>query len=639
VTPESLEGFNEQQIEAITHKDGPALLIAGAGTGKTRTLVKRFVHLWLTGDVWPPDWLVVSFSVPAANEFRQRVQLEAGQDLDKVDKLAIRTIHAHCRHILFNHESARSEKPPRVYDPERAFRILRKAMAEVLQGKESAWSARQVMDIITEAKELGVSPGEFVDTTSASQAMIARVYRRYQELLREENAFDFADLIDRTIRLLETDPELLALLHEQHPYIMVDEAQDTSLRQFYLLRLMAGPRANIMIAAAPAQEIYHWRNTNYDLLHREFCEAYPTARTIVLDRNYRSAGHIVHASACILDPKKYSDVQVQPTQDDGDPIQLVCVPNEHDETVFVVQEIQRLFFEQGVPFNEMAVLARTGAQLTLVEQELLARRIPRDLSQGQGLYERPAAAHVLAYLALAALPPEQSEKYLDVVINVPPRGIGPVTLKNMKSGDTRLKWDHLFRAMNEGEALKLRPKAVAAIQSFYLLLMDLQVKASEAEPAPMIEHILLRTGYWPYLSEQLDGEAQLATIREIQAEAEQYETITEFLEVVRERSVSAVDFLPGEGVQLCTIHGVKGRQFEAVWLIGCEEGLLPHARATRPIDEEGERRLFYVGMTRTRRFLYLLYTEYRQWGQKRLKTRPSRYLRSLPAQHVIHRNE
>jgi DNA helicase-2/ATP-dependent DNA helicase PcrA len=495
------------------------------------------------------------------------------------------------------------------------------------------------MDIITEAKELGVSPDDFVDTASSNQAMIARVYRRYQVLLQEENAFDFADLIDKTIRLLETDPELLALLHEQHPYIMVDEAQDTSLRQFYLLRLLAGPQANLMVAAAPAQEIYHWRNTNYEVFRQEFCEAYPTARMITLNRNYRSTGNVVRASASILDPDKYPDIQLQSTQDDGDPIQIVSVPNEHDETVFVVREIERLFFEQGIPFNEMAVLARTGAQLTLVEQELLAKRIPRDLSHSQGLYERPVATHFLAYLTLAALPPEQSEKYLDAVINIPPRGIGPVTLKNMKSGDMRLKWDHLFRAMNDGETLKIRPKGVEAIQNFYLLLMDLQVKAAETNPTQMIEYILQRTGYWPYLSEQLDGDAQLVTIREIQAEAEQYEAITEFLNVIRERTALTADFLPGEGVQLCTIHSVKGRQFEAVWIIGCEEALLPHAKATRPIDEEGERRLFYVGMTRAKRHLYLVRTEYRHWGGKRLRPRPSRYLRRLPAQCVVHRTE
>ncbi len=639
-SPDNLDGFNEQQIEAITHKDGPALLIAGAGTGKTRTLVKRFVYRWLKGDVWPPDWLVVSFSVPAAHEFRQRVQLEANHDIDKVDKLAIRTIHAHCRHILFSHESARSEKPPRVYEPERAFHVLQRAMADVLEGRESAWSARQVMDLITEAKELGVAPDDFVNTASVSQALIAKIYRRYQELLHEENAFDFADLIDKSIKLLETDPALLTLLQEQHPYLMVDEGQDTSLRQFYLLRLLAGPQANLMVAAAPAQEIYHWRNTSYEQLCREFYEAYPTAKTIVLDKNYRSFGNVVYASAYILDSKKYPDIRLQPTQADGGPIQIVCIPNEHDEAVFVAREIRRLSSEQNIPFNEMAVLARTGAQLTLTEQELLANGIPRDLSQGQGLYERPVAAHFLAYLALAALPPAESEKFLEIVINIPPRGIGPVTLKNMKAGETRLKWDHLSRAMNQAESLKIRPKAVKAIRDFFELVLELQFRATEdATPAQMIEHILHYTHYWPYLSEQLDSESELATLREIETEAEGYETIPEFLETIRERTTATADFVLGEGVQLCTIHSVKGRQFEAVWMIGCEEGLLPHAKAMRPIDEEGERRLFYVGMTRAKRHLYLVRTEYRHRAGKRAITRPSRYLRRLPPQYVAHLTE
>ena len=631
------ETFNKAQLEAIEHETGPALLIAGAGTGKTRTLVQRFVRLWQKGVVWPYDICVVTFSTTAADEFRQRVQLAIGDDLDKVDRLAIRTFHAHCRHILFGHESMRSDKPPRVYPPDWAFRVLQRAMTEVLQGKESAWSPREVMEIISDAKEMGIPPEAFVDTQSASQALIAQIYRRYQALMGEEQASDFADLIGKTIALLESDPELLALVHEQHPFLMADEFQDTSPRQFYLLQLLAGLNGNVMAAAAPSQEIYRWRNTNFPELQREFQATWPEAKTIVLPLNYRSAGHIVKASAGVLDHTAYPDVELTPVQVDGDPVQVVCLPNEHDEAAFVAREVQRCQGEHAIAYNQMAVLARTSAQLTLIERELLTCGLPRDMVGHEGLYERPVTTHCMAYLALAALPPEQAERYLETIINVPPRSIGLVTVKNMKNGDSRLKWEHLFAAMSDGEALKIRANAVQAIHDFYRLLMELQARAADQAPAELLDEALQRSGYYRHLQDHIDAEAQLGTIREVQAEADQYPTTEAFLATVRERQWREDQFLPGEGVQLCTIHAVKGRQYEVVWIIGCEEGLLPHVKAKGPEQQEGERRLFYVGMTRAMRWLTLLCAETRQSGGRRLRVRPSRYLRNLPREHVVRR--
>jgi DNA helicase-2/ATP-dependent DNA helicase PcrA len=599
--------------------------------------VQRFARLWQKGIVWPYDICVLTFSTTAADEFRQRVQLAVGQDIDKVDRLAIRTFHAHCRHILFSHESMRGDKPPRVYPPDWAFRVLRKAMTELLQGKESAWSPREVMEIISDAKEMGVTPDEFIDTRSASQKLVAQIYGRYQALMQEERAFDFADLIGRTIALLETDPELLALIHEQHPFIMADEFQDTSPRQFYLLRLLAGLSGNVMAAAAPAQEIYRWRNTNFPELQQEFMATWPEAKTIVLPLNYRSAGHIVKASAGVLNRTTYPDVELAPVQADGEPVQVVCVPSEHDEAAFIAREVQHYQGEHGVAYNQMAVLARTGAQLTLIERELLACGIPRDMVGAEGLYERPVTTHCIAYLALAALPPEQAERYLDTVINVPPRGIGPVTVKTLKNGDSRLKWDHLFNAMNDGEALKLRANAVQAINDFYLLLMELQARAADLGPAELLEHALQRSRYYRHLQDHLDAEAQIGTVREVQVEAGEYRTTEEFLAAVSERQWQEDQFLPAEGVQLCTIHAVKGRQYEVVWIIGCEEGLLPHVKAKGPEQLEGERRLFYVGMTRAMRRLTLLCAETRQSGGRHLRVRPSRYLRDLPRAHVTRR--
>jgi DNA helicase-2/ATP-dependent DNA helicase PcrA len=630
---EVVEQFNEKQIEAIEHENGPALLIAGAGTGKTRTLMHRFLHLWDKGLAWPYDMCVLTFSVTAADEFRQRLQIARGYDMENVDKLAIRTFHGHCRHILFSHMAGKSDKQPRVFAPDRAFRFLRQAMKEVLQGKESPWSERDIMRIISDAKELGVGPDEFADTGSRSQAMIAQVFRRYQALLEEDNGFDFADLIGKTIALLETTPELLAQLWEQHPFVMVDEGQDTSLRQGHLLSLLVGPQQNILLSAAPAQEIYRWRNTHWPKLYAKLQEQWPEIKTIVLPYNYRSNGHIVKAAACVLDTARYADAALTPVRPDGDRVKVVCMPNEQDEAVYVAEEAQRLLFNADVPYKEMAVLARTGGQLSLIEKELLARGIPRDMADGEGLYDRAVATHLLAYLALAGLPDEQNERFLETVINTPPRGIGPVSVKNMKAGDSRLKWDHLFAAMTDGEALKLRASAIGGVKGFYQLVLELQ--AQQLTPAEMIDYILTKTGYWRYLNEQIDGDAQMATVREVQSEAEQYVSISELIEAVRERQNVDTEYMPGEGIQLATIHAVKGREYRIVWMIGCERGLLPHSKAKGPEQEEGERRLCHVGMTRAREQLYMLYTEYRHGAEgARRKSWPSLFLRELPAVHV-----
>ena len=627
--------FNEKQLEAIEHETGPALLIAGAGTGKTRTLMHRYLRLWDKGIAWPYDIAVLTFSSTAADEFRQRLQTARGEDMENVDKLPIRTFHAHCRHILFAHLGNKADKQPRVFAPNRAYQYLRRAMKEVMAGKESPWSDRDIMRIVSEAKELGVGPDEFTDTASRSQAMIAQVYRRYQTLLEEENGFDFADLIGKTITLLETDTDLLAQLWEQNPFVMVDEGQDTSLRQGHLLSLLVGLQQNVMLSAAPAQEIYRWRNTHWPKFFLKLQEQWAGLKTIVLPYNYRSDGHIVKAAGCVLDTNRYADALLTPVRPDGDRVRVICVPNEHDEAVFVAEEAQRLLQNHDVPYKEMAVLARTGAQLSLVEKELLSRGIPRDMADGEGLYDRAAATHLLAYLALAGLPEDESERYLEVVINVPPRGIGPVSVKNIKAGESRLKWDRLFTAMANGEAMKLRAGVIDALKKFYELIMDLQQRTAQLAPAEMVDYILKVTGYWRYLGEQVDGDAQMGVIREVQSEAEQYVSIPELIEAVRERQSVDGEYMPGEGVQLATIHAVKGREYQAVWMIGVERGLLPHSKAKGVEQEEGERRLCHVGMTRARTLLYLLYTEYRHGAEgARRKSWPSPFLRELPAVHI-----
>ena len=626
MTPDGSVVFNDCQREAIEHETGPMEVMAGPGTGKTTLMVERQARLIEKRRAWKYEFLCLAFTRRDVAHMRESLQVRLDED---VNKLPIFTFHAFCKHLLSNERSAKKDGGKlRILDPAAAYRVLRRAMADV-EVDERAWSPRLVMELITEVKELSIGPDEFLTVPdSAAQQTVAKIYQRYQGRLDDEDALDFSDLIMETAELLETNPELQAKLHEQHRFIQVDEWQDTSVGQYRLLRLLTGPDANLFVVGSEAQSIYEWRQANYTKLSRMFHADFPTLKLVVLQENHRSTAPIVKASAALFHGQ-YRDVKLTAMRGAGEKVHDVRVLTEYDEAQYVALEAKRLKTEYGMEWRDMAILYRTNDQSRIVQEEFIHHRIPYTLMQGQRLYHRREIRDILAYLTLV-----QNDDPLSMsqIINTPPRGLGPVSLRALKGDSPFITWDHLFRAMAEGDALKLRPQAVQAISQFYDLCMEL-MSHKTTPPAQLIDLILDKTGYRAWLLDELDGEERLKGILMLQAEAQEYTSTAKFLDDIQVKLTTDVEHAEDEGLNLSTIHAVKGLQFAIVFIIGMEEGLLPNAKSGR--EEEGERRLFYVAMTRAKDRLYLISAGSRERTGRRSERRPSRYLADMPIDLVV----
>lgn len=622
--------FTERQREAIEHEHGPTEVLAGHGTGKTEILTERHARLIEKRLAWKYDILSITFTRRAAAQMRERIQLRLGED---VDKLPITNIHSFAWRILSN-EPSTSEKPRRILDPSAAFKVLRQAMADV-KVREEAWNPRFVAALIAEAKEQGLSPQEFLTVPDSSgQQAIARVYARYQALLAENNTYDFSDLILQTARLLETNHELLAQLHEQHRFIQVDEFQDISLGQYQLIKLLTGLEANLFVVGSESQAIYEWRSANYKRLSENFYTDFPQSRQVALVDNFRSREPILKAAWALFNGR-YRDADLIAHRGPGEKVEDVRLPNEFDEAAFVVREAAQLHATDEIAWNNIAVIYRTNSQSAVIEREFMRQSVPYTLVQGQRLYQRREVRDIIAYLSLANGGDDESA--LTQIINSPPRGLGPVSVQTLKGDSTYITWDSLFQAITNGKEMKLRPKAIEAINHLYDVLMELEVKAKELSPANLIGYLLDVTGYRKWLLEDLEGETRLDSIRDLQHEASDYASLDDFLAAVRERIAAEAEHPEGEGVLLGTIHSVKGLQFDVVFVVGVEEGLLPHTRSEWSDAVEAERRLAHVAMTRARERLYLVSTKSRERHGRRIYPRPSRFLATLPREVVIRR--
>lgn len=617
---------HEARAQAIGHRTGPLEVMAGHGTGKTTLLLERYARLIKDQVAWAHEVVLLTFTRRAASEMRERLQLLLGED---IDGLPIFTLHAFAKHILTT--AAGRNVPFKILDPNQAFKVLQNAIADVRLPAQ-VWPPILVASLIADAKERGIAPEDFVTVPdSSAQQAIGRAYTRYQERLASNHAHDFADLVIGAVRLLESQPELLEQVRQRYRFVMVDEFQDTALGQYRLIHHIVGLERNLFVVGSKAQSIYEWRQANYARLAEQFYADFPDAQCITLRDNFRSTAPIVRAAAALLDAKHYPDVDLLARRGPGERIRDVRVANERDEAMFVADEVTRLA-DSGFAFNDIAVLYRTSRQNTSLEQELTRRHIPYVIPQRQRLYHRREVRDVLAYLSLAV---NDDEAALVQIINTPPRGLGPVSLRILQNNQSIITLDQLRHAAEHGQAMGLRPQAIASVQSLLGCLQDLNAQARASPPAALMDVVLERTGYRTWLLEELDGESRLNSIRTLQREAEDYAMTTEFLAAIREHTEADLERPEDEGVTLLTIHSAKGLQFKAVFVIGMEEGLLPHARAVESGAEVGERRLAHVAFSRARDRLYLISAQSREHAGRRLYPRPSRYLSALPPEIVL----
>lgn len=621
-----LSSLNPSQQEAVQHFEGPALVVAGAGSGKTRTVVHRIAYLLRERRVYPAEILAVTFTNKAAGEMKERLEKMVGH---AAKDLWVSTFHSASVRILRAYGEYVGLKPGFViYDDDDQNTLLKEILKELeVEAKPGPFRA-----MIDRIKNRGDGLVEFMREApdfigGVPKEVAAEVYRKYQSGLRMQGAVDFNDLLLLTIELFEQHPEILHKVRQRARFIHVDEYQDTNPVQYELTRLLAGEKPNLMVVGDPDQSIYGFRNADINNI-LDFSKDYPGARVIRLEENYRSSHAILQVANAVIEKNALRLEKVlRPTKTGGEPVRLYRAPNAREEAAFVAREIARLRDYQNI-----AVLYRTNAQSRLLEEHLRRAQIPVRLVGAVGFFERREVKDLLAYGRVAINPADSIN--LRRIVNTPPRGIGATTVARLlehaqKTGTT------VFEAFRAAEQVISRPQQV---QAFVRLLDELMEAAFETGPAAFFERVLDETGFRDALKQEQDGEDRLQNVEELLRAARDWEeeeggTLSDFLDAVAltAKAEEPQGEAPEEAVTLMTLHNAKGLEFPTVFLVGLEENLLPHRNSLNRLEDlEEERRLFYVGITRAQDRLYLSYAEERETYGKREFSRPSRFLDDIP---------
>ena len=643
-----LEGLNPEQESAVTHQGGPLLVVAGAGSGKTRVLTRRIAYLLATRKVEPFEILAITFTNKAAGEMKERVAALVGK---RAKAIWVSTFHSACVRIL-RQEGTRLgfSSSYSIYDQADSVRLVTLVMRD-LNLDQKRYNPRAVAALISNAKNELLGPADYRNaTTNHFEEIVAEVYAIYQQRLTSANAMDFDDLIMKTVEVLQKFPDARARYRTRFKHILVDEYQDTNHAQYILIRELVGtdrdgiPAAELCVVGDADQSIYGFRGaTIRNIL--QFEEDYPDATTILLEQNYRSTQNILSAANSVIS-KNESRREKNLWSDSGSGPKLsgFVAENEHHEAEFVRDELFKLSKEGTSKFGETAIFYRTNAQSRVFEEVFMRSAVPYKVVGGVRFYERKEIKDLLAYLRVLVNP--NDEVSLRRIINTPKRGIGDRALDAI---DDVAKRDSIsfWSALATSNSTELSPRANASIQAFVSMLVALQVLVeANRPPSTIAAAILEQSGLLEELRASHDpqDEVRVENLEELVAVIEEYEeraisegetpTLGAFLEEVS--LVADADEIPegddhGGVVTLMTLHTAKGLEFPTVFLTGMEEGVFPHSRTLGEKNElEEERRLAYVGLTRARERLYLSRAEYRSaWGAPNYNP-PSRFLEEIP---------
>ena len=634
-----LEKLNERQREAVLTTEGPLLVLAGAGTGKTRVITYRVAHLIEMG-VPGSAILAVTFTNKAATVMKERIgELLRSTGRDASD-VWVSTFHSFCARLI-RRESQHLGLPRdfAIYDDDDQTAAVKRALAQ-LELSTDDYPPRSMRAQISYAKNHGLTSEEMAASAAEARDDVrqkaAEVFRVYNEILRKAAALDFDDLLLRAVELLREHADVRAAWNARFHYLMVDEFQDTNRSQEELVRLLAGTRKNVCVVGDEDQSIYAWRGARAGNLKR-FTSDFPDAKLIRLEENYRSTQTILDAAAAVV--KNNSDrlgKTLQATLGAGARLKFFEAPDSSAEAEFICGVLAGLV--RNDPDARIAVLYRTGAQSRSFEEVLRRLGIRYRVVGGFSFYERAEVRNALAYVRLIFHP--EDDVALLRVLNVPPRGIGAVTVAALEARAKETS-KSLWAVISSGEFLTGK-KFSGALRSFCKLIEDLQKDCQEMQPTQLIERVLGSTGYLDWVEQQdnLEHTSRAENLRELanaMAEAtEQGQTLEDVLDQAALASDSDQydDTIP---VSLMTLHSAKGLEFDAVFLAGLEEGLLPHGRSLGSNAEvEEERRLFYVGMTRAKQSLVLSRAVYRRtYGEERLRAAlPSRFLAEIPGELI-----
>ncbi len=633
-----LEGLNPPQRAAVTANDGPLLIFAGAGSGKTRVLTHRIAWLIQQGRAEPGELLAVTFTNKAAKEMRSRVEhllnLAAGG-------IWMGTFHAIGVRILRRDGAADGvDRHFAIYDEADRLAVVKRVMTEH-RLDEKRYPPGGMVALISRAKDELQTPEEQLTAAGThTEELAARVRQGYETFLEKNNALDFDDLLLRTVWLFDRHPEVLERYQRRFKYVMVDEYQDTNRAQYLMVRHLASRHRNLCVVGDDDQSIYGFRGADVRNI-LSFERDYPDAQVVKLEQNYRSTQVILDAAYHVIKANPNRAEKRLWTERPGGPKVVVAQTyDEQEEAQTVAREALRLVAEGDHRLGDLAVLYRTNAQSRALEEVLLRRGVPYRLIGGLRFYERREVKDVLAYLRLVANP--QDTLSFSRVINVPRRKLGEKSLSQLGSwADAHglSPWDALQRLP---EMTELAPAAINALTDFRDLVTEVRAASQERRLVEGVDLLLLRTAYERYLKDgSPEGDDRWANVLELRGLASEYEGLPPgeglqaFLEDVA--LMSDVDSMDdrAQGMTLITLHMVKGLEFPVVFMLGMEEGLFPHSRSLdSPAGLEEERRLAYVGMTRAKDRLYLFHTFRRHlWGSANLNL-PSRFLADIPSELV-----
>lgn len=633
-------GMNDKQAEAVQTTDGPLLIMAGAGSGKTRVLTHRIAYLIDEKYVNPWNILAITFTNKAAREMRERaIALNpATQDtlIATFHSMCVRILRREADYIGYNRNFT-------IVDPGEQ-RTLMKRIIKQLNLDTKKWNERSILGTISNAKNNLLDEIAYEKQAGDMYTqVIAKCYKAYQEELRRSEAMDFDDLIMMTLRLFDQNKDVLAYYQQRYQYIHVDEYQDTNHAQYQLVKLLASRFKNICVVGDADQSIYGWRGADMQNI-LDFEKDYPQAKVVLLEENYRSTKKILQAANNVINHNKNRRPKKLWTQnDEGEQIVYHRANNEQEEAVFVASTIDNIVREQGKNFKDFAVLYRTNAQSRTIEEALLKSNIPYTMVGGTKFYSRKEIRDVIAYLNILANTSDNIS--FERIVNEPKRGVGPGTLEKIRS----FAYEQNMSLLDSSSNVMISPlkgKAAQAVWDLANLILTLRSKLDSLTVTEITENLLDKTGYLEALQVQntLESQARIENIEEFLSVTKNFDDNPEItvegetgldrlsrflndLALIADTDDSATETAE---VTLMTLHAAKGLEFPVVFLIGMEEGVFPLSRAIEDADElEEERRLAYVGITRAEQILFLTNANTRTLFGKTSYNRPTRFIREI----------
>ncbi len=648
-----LSTLNDEQRAAVQHYDGPALVIAGAGSGKTKTVVHRIAYLMQEHGVYPQQILAVTFTNKAAGELKERVTHLIGPP---AKDLWVSTFHSACLRILRTYGDKVGLQPGfGIYDDNDQLDMIKEVMSGINGLADT--NPRILRSVIDRAKSNGWKPEEFVKKSEHHLPglvfnnmisgipldIVADVYARYESRLRRANSVDFNDILGRTVDLFQDHPDVLDKVQQRAVFVHVDEYQDTNHVQYLLTQLLADKYRNLMVVGDPDQSIYSFRAADIRNI-LDFQNDYEGAKTYRLELNYRSVGNVLAvANSLIVHNAERLEKDLRAVKGDGDKVKLYRATDHRAEADFIARQVERLMAAKKFGYKDFAILYRTNSQSRVLEESLRRASIPAKIIGGIGFYDRREVKDMLSY-ARAALNANDDMAWRRI-LNRPKRGVGKTSEENLikRAGQQRISFSEALR--HAEDVLKGTP-AVRKITEFMLLMKDLAEATETMKAAEFLKFVYDQSGYLQMLRDEASFESQerLENLEELlnavyEWQEEHGGSVAEFLDEaalmasVDDRAIKAMNNgeVNDEAVTLMTLHNAKGLEFPVVFLVGMEENLIPHRSSTNSLqDIEEERRLLYVGITRAQEELFLVNCESRMTFGRTEIARPSRFLEDIP---------